>query len=137
MPTRGRQPRPGALNAGRAGSSLPASPPLPFPSALTPWRRQQAREGQEGTPMSARKPAPSRVSASDLARLQAHLRRTLDTNRLHLVPPTARGGSVQARVGAEVLGTLDQVDDEGERCWVLTLVVLEEDLGVLPALGRT
>lgn len=78
--------------------------------------------------MSARKPAQSRVSAPDLARLQAHLRRTLDSNRLHLMPPAARGGSVQVRVGAEVLGTLDQVDDEGERSWMLTLVVLEDDL---------
>jgi hypothetical protein len=27
-----------------------------------------------------------------------------------------------------VLGTVDQVDDEGERSWAVTLIVLEEDL---------
>jgi hypothetical protein len=27
-----------------------------------------------------------------------------------------------------VLGTVDQVDDEGERSWAVTLIVLEDDL---------
>ena len=31
-------------------------------------------------------------------------------------------------VRADVLGTIDQVDEEGERSWTVTLVVLEEDL---------
>ena len=31
-------------------------------------------------------------------------------------------------MGEDVLGTVDQVDEEGERSWVVTLVVLAEDL---------
>lgn len=42
--------------------------------------------------------------------------------------PGRRGGSVHLRIGDDMLGTVDQVDDEGERSWVVTLTLLEEDL---------
>ncbi len=45
-----------------------------------------------------------------------------------LDPPETQGGTAQVRIGENVLGTVDQVDDEGERSWAVTLVVLEEDL---------
>ena len=32
------------------------------------------------------------------------------------------------RIGDNVLGTVDQVDKEGERSWAVTLIVLAEDL---------
>lgn len=43
-------------------------------------------------------------------------------------PPKMKNGTAQLRVGDDVLGTIDQVEDEGERSWVVTLVVLAEDL---------
>ena len=39
-----------------------------------------------------------------------------------------QGGTAQIRVGKDVLGTVDQVDEDGERSWAVTLIVLEEDL---------
>ena len=45
-----------------------------------------------------------------------------------LDPPQTQGGTAQVRIGDTVLGTVDQVDDEGERSWVVTLIVLAEDL---------
>ena len=78
--------------------------------------------------MKTPKPVP-RISGADLQRLQSHLRRTLGCMTLALDAPTTRNGSVQLRIGQEVVGTVDQVDDEGERSWAVTLVVLEDDLG--------
>ncbi len=60
--------------------------------------------------------------------LQSHLRRKLGCMTLFLDAAAAPGGSVEVRIGREVVGTVDQVDEEGERSWAITLVVLEEDL---------
>ena len=38
------------------------------------------------------------------------------------------GSTLQLRVGDDVLGTVDQVDEGGERSWAVTLIVLAEDL---------
>ena len=73
-------------------------------------------------------PSPASISPADLQRLQSHLRRTLGCMTLALEASPTRNGPVQLRVGREVVGTVDQVDDEGERSWAVTLVVLEEDL---------
>ncbi len=48
----------------------------------------------------------------------------LHSPALTLTTPAIRGGSVEVRLGDEVLGTVDQVDDEGERPWDVTLIVL-------------
>ena len=66
-------------------------------------------------------PSRSRPPAS-------HLRRSLHSPGLTLNPPETQGGTAQLRVGDDVLGTVDQVDEEGERSWVVTLIVLAEDL---------
>ncbi len=68
------------------------------------------------------------ISTADLAWLQAHLRHVLGCRSLWLDEPRAQGASVQLRIGTEVLGTVDQVDDEGERSWAVTMIVLEDDL---------
>ena len=70
----------------------------------------------------------ARITETDRARVQTRLRRMLHSPGITLEPPTTRGGSVQVRVGEDVLGTVDQVDEEGERSWAVTLIVLEEDL---------
>ena len=69
--------------------------------------------------MTARPPRPRPIAPADLARLQTHLRSTLGCARVWLDPPSAKGGTVQLRIGAEVVGTIDQVEDEGERSWRL------------------
>ena len=43
-------------------------------------------------------------------------------------PAETQGGTAQVRVGNNVLGTVDQVDEDGERSWAVTLIVLAEDL---------
>ena len=68
------------------------------------------------------------ITQADRARLQARLRTTLRNSDLTLDPPETQGGTAQLRVGEDVLGTVDQVDEEGERSWVVTLIVLAEDL---------
>ena len=68
------------------------------------------------------------IKQADQARLQVYLRRALHSPGLTLDPPETQGGTSQVRVGETVLGTIDQVDEEGERSWTVTIVVLEEDL---------
>ncbi len=67
------------------------------------------------------------ISQADRARLQSHLRKMFRNPDVALDAPGRRGGSVHLRIGDDVLGTVDQVDDEGERSWVVTLIVLEDD----------
>ena len=45
-----------------------------------------------------------------------------------LDPPETQAGTAQIRIGEDVLGTVDQVDEDGERSWAVTLIVLAEDL---------
>ena len=68
------------------------------------------------------------ITQYDRSRLQTHLRRALHSPGLAIDPAETQHGTAQLRVGDNVLGTVDQVDDEGERSWAVTLVVLEEDL---------
>ncbi len=68
------------------------------------------------------------ISPADRARLQARLRIILRNPDVALDAPGRKGGSVHLRIGDDMLGTVDQVDDEGERSWVVTLTLLEEDL---------
>lgn len=69
------------------------------------------------------------ITQADRARLQTYLRRALHSPGLALDPPETQGGTAAIRVGETVLGTVDQVDEEGERSWAVTIVVLEDDLG--------
>ncbi len=68
------------------------------------------------------------ITQADHVRLQTHLRRALHSPGIMLDPAETQGGTLQLRVGDDVLGTVDQVDEEGERSWVVTLIVLEDDL---------
>ena len=68
------------------------------------------------------------IKQADRALLQIYLRRALRSPDLALDPPETQGGTCQLRVGETVLGTVDQIDEEAERSWAVTIVVLEEDL---------
>ena len=45
-----------------------------------------------------------------------------------LAPTVLPDGNREVRINREVVGTVDQADEEGERFQATTLVVLEEDL---------
>lgn len=77
--------------------------------------------------LTAGPPARRTITLATRKALQTYLQAALRCPGLALDDPP-RGGSIQLRVGSETLGTVDQVDDEGERSWVVTLVVLEDDL---------
>ena len=68
------------------------------------------------------------ISPADRTRLQSYLRKLLRNPDVALDAPARSKGAVHLRVGDDVLGTVDQVDDEGERSWAITIVVLEDDL---------
>lgn len=68
------------------------------------------------------------ITQADRARLQAYLRRALHSPGLMVEPPETQRGTAQVRFGNSVLGTVDQVDEDGERSWAVTLIVLGEDL---------
>ncbi len=68
------------------------------------------------------------MQASDIARVEAYLRQTLGTDRIHIEAPKNRGGSVEVRAGREFLGTLHRDEEDGEVSFSLHITILEEDL---------
>jgi Protein of unknown function (DUF3126) len=68
------------------------------------------------------------MKPSDIARVEAYLRTTLDTNRIHIDAPKNRGASVEVRAGSEFLGTLHRDEEDGEVSFSLHITILEEDL---------
>lgn len=81
------------------------------------------------------------MKPSDIARVQAYLRRLLATDRITLLAPARPGLSVEVMVQDEVIGTVHRDDEEGEVSYAVMLTVLEEDLPpasapVAPPRGR-
>ncbi len=68
------------------------------------------------------------MKPSDIARVQAYLRRLLATDRITLLAPARPGLSVEVSVQDEVIGTVHRDDEEGEVSYSVMLTVLEEDL---------
>jgi len=68
------------------------------------------------------------MKPSDIARVQAYLRRILGSDRITLIAPPRPGLSVEVSVEGEVIGTVHRDDEEGEVSYAVTLSVLEEDL---------
>ena len=68
------------------------------------------------------------MKETDIARVQAYLRATLDNSRIHIEAPKRKGGSVEVIVGDEFIGTLHRDDEDGEVSFTLTMSILEEDL---------
>jgi hypothetical protein len=54
------------------------------------------------------------MGRAEIAAVQAHLRRLFGSERIVLVPPPRRGGSVEVRVGDEFVGTVHRDEEEGE-----------------------
>ncbi len=68
------------------------------------------------------------MKPSDIARVEAYLRKTLGTDRIKIEVPKQRGASVEVRAGQEFLGTLHRDEDDGEVSFSLHITILEEDL---------
>ncbi|NKC34211.1 DUF3126 family protein [Falsiroseomonas selenitidurans] len=68
------------------------------------------------------------MKPSDIARVQAYLRRLLGSERITLLAPARPGLSVEVSVQDEVIGTVHRDDEEGEVSYSVMLTVLEEDL---------
>ena len=68
------------------------------------------------------------MQPSDIARVQAYLRRTLGSNRITIEQPRQRSASVEVRVDDEFIGTLHRDVEDGEISFSLHITILEEDL---------
>jgi hypothetical protein len=73
------------------------------------------------------------MTPTDIARVQAYLRRLLGSERIRLIAPTRKGMSVELAVEDEVIGTIHRDDEEGEVSYAVHITVLEEDLPPAPA----
>ena len=68
------------------------------------------------------------MTASEIARVQAYLRRLLGSDKIRVVKPLRAGLSVEVAVEDEVIGTLHRDEDEGEVSYSMHVTILEEDL---------
>jgi hypothetical protein len=73
------------------------------------------------------------MNATDIARVQAYLRKILGSERIKLETPKQRGASVEVKVDDEFLGTVHRDEEDGEVSFSLHVTILEEDLPNNPA----
>lgn len=68
------------------------------------------------------------MTPSEIARVQAYLRRTLSNERIRIAPPAKPGAPIEVWVGDDFLGVVHRDEDEGEVSYSLQISILEEDL---------
>ncbi len=77
------------------------------------------------------------MTPSEIARIQAYLRKTFGNERIAIDPPAKRGAPIEVRIGDEFIATLHRDEDEGEISYALHMTILEEDLpAAAPAKGK-
>jgi len=69
---------------------------------------------------------------TDIARVEAYLRRVLGSNRIEIPVPKRKGASVEVMVDKEFLGTLHRDEEDGEVSYSLHITILDEDLPPAP-----
>ncbi len=72
------------------------------------------------------------MTPTDIARVEAYLRRTLGTTRIEIAVPKRRGASVEVTIDKEFLGTLHRDEEDGEVSYSLHITILDEDLPPAP-----
>ncbi len=72
------------------------------------------------------------MKTTDIARVQAYLRKLFGNDRIHVDAPKKAGATVEFRIGDEFVGTLHRDEDDGEVSFSLQMVILEEDLPAAP-----
>ncbi|HSZ88367.1 MAG TPA: DUF3126 family protein [Acetobacteraceae bacterium] len=68
------------------------------------------------------------MDRSDIARVQAYLRKTLGSDLIHIDVPKSANGPVELRAGREFLGTVHRDEEDGEISFSVHMTILEEDL---------
>ena len=79
----------------------------------------------------------TRMTKTDIERVQAYLRRLLGSDRITIVAPAKAGLTVEVAVSDEVIGTVHKDTEEGETSYAVMLTVLEEDLPPVKATAPT
>lgn len=72
------------------------------------------------------------MKPTDIARVQAYLRKLFGSDRIHIDAPKKAGATVEMRVGDEFVGTLHRDEEDGEVSFALQMVILDEDLPPVP-----
>ncbi len=75
------------------------------------------------------------MNGTDIARVQAYLRKLLGNDQINVVAPPRKGATVELAVAREVIGTVHRDEDEGEVSYSIHLTVLEEDLAPVAEAG--
>ena len=65
------------------------------------------------------------MTAPEIERVQAYLRRLLGTERVRVVAPRRTGMSVEVAAGDEVIGTLHRDVEDGEVSYAVHFTILE------------
>ncbi|MCW2237518.1 DUF3126 family protein [Azospirillum canadense] len=86
--------------------------------------------------MPPAKPTVAKMTETEIARVQAYLRKTLGNDKITIEPPEKAGQSAEVMLAGEFVGTLHRDVDEGEVSYALHVVILEEDLPAAPAARR-
>ncbi|WP_448206703.1 DUF3126 family protein [Azospirillum sp. sgz302134] len=86
--------------------------------------------------MPPAKPTAAKMTETEIARVQAYLRKTLGNDKIVIEPPEKAGQSAEVMLGDEFVGTLHRDVDEGEVSYALHVVILEEDLPPAPTARR-
>ncbi len=73
------------------------------------------------------------MQPSDVARVEAYLRKILGSDRVRIVAGKTRSASTEVWAGDEFLGTLHRDEEDGEVSYALQISILEEDLPAAPA----
>ncbi|ABC22783.1 DUF3126 family protein [Rhodospirillum rubrum] len=68
------------------------------------------------------------MTAAEIRKVEAYLRRTFATEALTLTPPPKAGGSCEVLLKGEFIGTLNRDEDEGEVSYAFNMVILDLDL---------
>ena len=64
------------------------------------------------------------MQPADIARVETYLRKTVGSDRIRIVTPTSRGGSIEVWAGGEFLGTVHRDDEDGEVSYSVQITIL-------------
>jgi len=69
------------------------------------------------------------MKPAEIQAVQAHLRTLLGSPKVIIRAAQTRNGPIELLAGAEVIGTVDRDDEDGEVAYHITITLLAEDLG--------
>lgn len=68
------------------------------------------------------------MEATEIARVQAFLRKTFDNNRITIKVPAKPDAPIETYIGDEFIGVVHRDEDEGEVSYSLIMTILDIDL---------